>query len=163
MAVQFNNKRSGTLYILIRSVVCWGATLQPATQRVRCSVWLKFLPLSIGVHSASSKNDYRTRGAVRGRWAASSSSSASSVSRLCRQCKIFNASQHYKHERPFARITLFLSFRWCSYLTGNTLYGHPRAVRDIFTFLYEDDVRTLKETRLWASSDCYGDSFIFYM
>jgi hypothetical protein len=31
--------------------------------------------------------------------------------------------------------------------------------RDSFTFLYVDDVSTLQETHVWASTACCGDSF----
>jgi hypothetical protein len=30
-------------------------------------------------------------------------------------------------------------------------------------FLYVDDVCTSQETQVWASTDCYGGSFTFYM
>jgi hypothetical protein len=32
-------------------------------------------------------------------------------------------------------------------------------LRDSFTFLYVDDVRTSQEIHLWISTACYGDSF----
>jgi hypothetical protein len=32
-------------------------------------------------------------------------------------------------------------------------------LRNLFTLLYVDDVRTSQETHLWASAPCYGDSF----
>jgi hypothetical protein len=35
-------------------------------------------------------------------------------------------------------------------------------LRDSFTCLYVDSVRTSQETHLWASTACYGDSFTFY-
>jgi hypothetical protein len=35
-----------------------------------------------------------------------------------------------------------------------------RLLRDSFTFLYVDDIRTSQETYQRASTDCYGDSFI---
>jgi hypothetical protein len=34
---------------------------------------------------------------------------------------------------------------------------------DSFTFLYVDDVLISQETHLWAPTTCYWDSFIFYM
>jgi hypothetical protein len=30
-------------------------------------------------------------------------------------------------------------------------------------FLYVDDIFTSQETRLWASTACYGDNFTFYL
>jgi hypothetical protein len=38
-----------------------------------------------------------------------------------------------------------------------------RLLGDNFMFLYVDDVRTSQKTHLWASTACYGDSFIFFM
>jgi hypothetical protein len=57
-----------------------------------------------------------------------------SVSRLSRQCEILNISQPYRPLRP---------------VTG------------IGVILYVDDVGISQETRLWASTACYGDSFTF--
>jgi hypothetical protein len=46
--------------------------------------------------------------------------------------------------------------------------GLHSLLRGYLYFLYVDDVRTTQETpsqetHLWASTACYGDSFIFYM
>jgi hypothetical protein len=38
-------------------------------------------------------------------------------------------------------------------------YGPARPVTGITLLLYVDDARTLLETRLWASTACYGDDF----
>jgi hypothetical protein len=42
-------------------------------------------------------------------------------------------------------------------------YRPPKTLMGIAMLFYVDDIRTLQETRLWASKACYGDSLTFYM
>jgi hypothetical protein len=36
-------------------------------------------------------------------------------------------------------------------------------LHDLLQVFYVDDVHTLQETHLWASTACYRDSFTFFM
>jgi hypothetical protein len=106
----------------------------------------------------SNRNEYQKQkncfwGAERGRIVRPTTSSPS-VSPLSTQCGILNISQSYRPPRPVTEIALLFISRWYSYLTGNTPMGHHGLLRNSFTFLYLEDVRTSQETQLWASTTC---------
>jgi hypothetical protein len=65
----------------------------------------------------------------------------------------------YEPPRPVTALALLLICRWYSYLTGNTPMGLHDLLGDSYTVLYVDDVRTLQETHIWASTACYGNNF----
>jgi hypothetical protein len=50
----------------------------------------------------------------------------------------------------------------CSYLAGNTRMGLHGLPLDMFTFLYVD-VRTSRETQVWASTACHWIGLLFYV
>jgi hypothetical protein len=78
-----------------------------------------------GAYSASNRNVYQEYslgggGEVkRGRFIRLTTSSLTMI-QLSKKCEILDVTQPYRPPRPVTWMALFVIYRWCSYLTGNT-------------------------------------------
>jgi hypothetical protein len=122
--------------------------------------------LGLGIYSAPNRNSYQKQkcnvSEEYGGRRAWLTTLPQSVSRMSRQCGVCNISQTYRLPRPVAGIALLFICRWCSCLARNITCRPPRPSPGV-AFLYVDYVRTSQETRLWASTTCYGYSFTCYV